>query len=254
MKTCAVIPAAGTGTRLGSPIPKILLPITENETVLSIIYQKLFPIVDHIHIIVSPAGASLIGTHLAEAIKNNFVSINIQHEPKGMGDAIFRSYPFWAKAQNILVMWGDQVFVSEKTLKNIFTSHAGAERTVTLPLARMENPYVEYVFDKHSRLVNVHQSREGDICSPGGLSDVGTFMLSVPDLLSEWENYINKSIEGVETGEINFLPFLPFLDGQGWQVRITDVTDPTESRGINTAADLLFFQQLYSKKLNRVAT
>ena len=245
MKTCAVIPAAGLGSRLSASIPKILLPLTQTETVLSILYRKLADIVDHIHIIASPNGAPLIHDQLSEAIKKEFVSISIQVEPTGMGDAIFQSYPAWSFAEKILILWGDQVFISKKTLKDALKIHAGTPKTIGLPVTKMSQPYVEYIFDANSKLIKIKQSREGDVCSFEGLADTGTFVLSVPDLFSQWNAYTKISKGGIHTGEVNFLPFLPFLSKNGWQVRTTHVMDANEARGINTSDDLLFFQNLY---------
>lgn len=245
MKICAVIPAAGLGSRLGATLPKILLPITETETVLSILYQKLSAHVDHIHIIASPNGAPLVSAQLSDAIEKKFVSISIQPQPKGMGDAIFQAYPVWSKAEKILVIWGDQLFVSEKTIQNVIRSHAETIRTIGLPLTKMSNPYVEYIFNSESKLIKINQSREGERCSSQGFADIGTFMLSVPDLLPQWLAYMKKSSFGASTNEINFLPFLTFLVAEGWQLKITNVSDATEARGINTQDDLVFFKNLY---------
>lgn len=245
MKRCAVIPAAGLGSRLGLTIPKILSPITETETVLSILYQKLSPLVDHIHIVASPMGAPLIEEKMRDAIQNNLVSVGIQLKPTGMGDAIFQSYPVWSTAETLLVIWGDQVFVSEDTLKRVIISHAGKKNRIGLPLTRMVEPYVEYVFDAESKLVKIHLSREGDRCSREGFADIGTFVLSVPDLLTKWHTYLKNPHRGVLTGEINFLPFLPFLVAEGWQLEVTEVSDSTEARGINTLDDLIFFKNIY---------
>ncbi len=55
MKTCAVIPAAGRGSRLGLDLPKLLVRLTDNETVWSVLKRKLRPYVDHIHVVLSPA-------------------------------------------------------------------------------------------------------------------------------------------------------------------------------------------------------
>jgi 2-C-methyl-D-erythritol 4-phosphate cytidylyltransferase len=48
MNICAVIPAAGQGTRLGLQIPKILLPIRDELNVWSILRDKLITNVNHI--------------------------------------------------------------------------------------------------------------------------------------------------------------------------------------------------------------
>jgi len=57
MSVCALIPAAGRGSRLGTDAPKILAPLTEQQTIWSILHAKLAPLVDHIHLELSPDGA-----------------------------------------------------------------------------------------------------------------------------------------------------------------------------------------------------
>src|ERR1700678_2573343 len=98
MKICAVIPAAGRGTRLGADRPKILMQLREEETIWSILYEKLAPLVEHIHLVLSPRGASLFPPLPAN------VSFSIQSEPLGMGDAIFGARQFWSQFDAILVV------------------------------------------------------------------------------------------------------------------------------------------------------
>lgn len=238
MRACAVIPAAGRGTRLGSDRPKILSPLTATQTIWSVLHERLSPLVDHIHLILSPEGAAQFPPLPAH------VSTSIQPAPLGMGDAIFRGYPVWSAYDAILVIWGDQVFVSPDTLKRTLAAMTVTARQVVLPLTRMDAPYVDYVFDG-DRLTRVLQSREGDSCHPGGLSDVGTFMLSTDGLKEAWESYGTNAPRGETTAEINFLPFLPYLSTQGWRMLRLDVEDATEARGVNTPQDLAFFQSLY---------
>ena len=238
MKICAVIPAAGRGTRLGTDTPKILAPLTAQETIWSILYAKLSPLVDHIHLVLSPQGAATF-----PPLPTN-VSTSIQPTAIGMGDAIFRSHDVWSRYDAVLIIWGDQVFVSTDTLRRAMAALPVPDRHAVLPVTRMAVPYVEYVFDG-PRLTQVRQTREGDITTPNGFSDVGTFLLGTRDLKPAWEDYLATTPHGAETGEINFLPFLPFLSTQGWTITPLIVTDVTEARGINTQDDLAFFQKLY---------
>ncbi|HEY1877732.1 MAG TPA: NTP transferase domain-containing protein [Rhizomicrobium sp.] len=240
MSICAVIPAAGRGTRLGIGQPKILTPLTARDTVWSILHAKISPLVDHIHLVLSPDGAAQFPG------LPSCVSTSIQSEPTGMGDAIFRGFNVWSKYDAVLIVWGDQVFVSYDTLSRAITALGSLQKCAVLPVTRMSAPYVEYVFDG-PRLVHVLQTREGDTTTPNGFSDVGTFLLSTHGLKSAWEDYLNTAQRGGGTGEINFLPFLPFLSAQGWTVTPIEVADPTEARGINTKDDLAFFQSLYNK-------
>ena len=240
MKICAVIPAGGRGTRLGGDLPKILTPLTARDTIWSILYAKLSPLVDHIHLVLSPDGAKQF-----PALPAN-TSISIQPEPIGMGDAIFRGFDTWSRYDAVLIVWGDQVFVSEKTISRTIAALGPPQRHAVLPVTHMAIPYVEYVFDG-PRLTEVLQTREGDATRAGGFSDVGTFLLATQGLKPAWDSYLNSASRGVGTGEINFLPFLPFLSAQGWTVTPLEVADATEARGINTKDDLAFFQSLYNK-------
>jgi bifunctional UDP-N-acetylglucosamine pyrophosphorylase/glucosamine-1-phosphate N-acetyltransferase len=240
MRICAVIPAAGRGTRLGSDLPKILTSLTACDTIWSILYARLAPLVDHIHLVLSPDGARQF-----PALPAN-VSIGIQPAPIGMGDAIFRGFDAWSGHDAVLIVWGDQVFVSENTLRRTIAALQNPQKHAVLPVTRMATPYVEYVFDG-PHLSGVLQSREGDATRPNGFSDVGTFLLGTEGLKPAWQDYLKTAPRGSGTGEINFLPFLPFLARNGWTVTPLEVADATEARGINTKDDLAFFQSLYNK-------
>jgi bifunctional N-acetylglucosamine-1-phosphate-uridyltransferase/glucosamine-1-phosphate-acetyltransferase GlmU-like protein len=241
LKVCAVIPAAGKGSRLGIAGPKILAPLNDKETIWSVLHARLAPLVDHIHLVLSPEGAQ------AFPALPLHVSSSIQPEPIGMGDAIFGAHSFWEMYDAILIVWGDQVFVSSDTLSRALAALTVPERRAVLPLTRMSDPYVEYVFE-NAKLTAVLQSREGDRTTPGGFSDVGTFLLGTRGLTAAWNDYLSKAAHGRHTGEINFLPFLPFLSDRGWTVTPLEVADPTEARGINTSEDLSFFRSLYRYK------
>jgi bifunctional UDP-N-acetylglucosamine pyrophosphorylase/glucosamine-1-phosphate N-acetyltransferase len=234
---CAVIPAAGRGTRLGGDGPKILTPLTQADTAWSILHGRLAPLVDHVHLVLSPEGAAAF-----PALPAN-VSASIQPAPTGMGDAIFRGFDAWSRFDAILVVWGDQVFVSADTLSRSLAALTPG-RNVVLPVTRMVLPYVEYVFSDET-LTKVLQTREGDMTKPGGFSDVGTFLLNTNGLKSAWDAYLATTPHGHATGEINFLPFLPFLAARGWKVSPLEVANATEARGINSPDDLAFFRNLY---------
>jgi bifunctional N-acetylglucosamine-1-phosphate-uridyltransferase/glucosamine-1-phosphate-acetyltransferase GlmU-like protein len=161
-----------------------------------------------------------------------------------MGDAVFGCSDHWSGAESLLVIWGDQVFVSPQTLSGALSLHAAAPKTIVLPVASLSQPYVEYVFGADDRLIAVRQSREGDACAPNGWNDIGTFVLSVPGLKPAWDAYLSQASLGETTGEINFLPFLPFLAGRGWNVRRLVVTDAREARGVNSIDDLAFFRSI----------
>ena len=237
LRTWAVIPAAGLGSRLGLDRPKILAPVDEDrgETIWSILEAKLKPLTDRIQVVLSPSGAKWF--HGVDA------DIAIQDVPLGMGDAVFRGSSSWA-ADRILVVWGDQVNLSSETFARTLRVHADAKRPAfVLPRVWNQKPYVQYDFNERGDVTRVRQTREGDVTDAAGWSDVGLFCLSTGGLQSLWREYLATAARGSATGEINFLPFLPFLSGRGWTCATWDVTDPDEARGVNTPSDLEFARE-----------
>lgn len=229
MSVCAVIPAAGRGSRLGLDLPKILVPVDDGVTVWDMLRAQLAPHVHRLHVVLSTSGAALFPG-------GPDVSVSVQAEPTGMGDAILGCAAYWSAYDTILVVWGDQVHVSGATVAAVLAAHRGG---LTIPLVRQDDPYVEYRF-AGDRLDTVLQSREGDVCAPGGLADVGVFCLSTDGLVDAWRSYVEGRAVGGRTGEVNFLPFLPYLSSLGRPVTPVEVADPDEARGINTPADLAF--------------
>lgn len=248
-KPIAIIPAAGRGTRLGASTPKILVNILPQLTVWDVLWGKLKDVAEKVIPVLSPTGVNIFLDHCH--IHNQLgIEVAIQEVPLGMGDAIFSSSHLWGNARNILIMWGDQVYVSPETLSRAIERHNSSQGPrITLPLVISPDPYVEYIFDDQGRLYKVAMAREGDKCSSGGYADIGTFILSRDTLEDAWRDYLKLNVRGGNTDEINFLPFLIYLSTEKkWKINKVLVSDINESRGINTPEDLKFFNEIYLKK------
>jgi bifunctional UDP-N-acetylglucosamine pyrophosphorylase/glucosamine-1-phosphate N-acetyltransferase len=172
------------------------------------------------------------------------ISIGVQEKPRGMGDAIFGAADTWKNFSHLLVVWGDQAGLSSDTLRRAIALHAaGYGPRCTLPVVETEQPYVQYVF-RDGLLNTIRQAREGALVDQHGLSDVGVFLLETDGLQDAWRDYGLIAAAGEVTGELNFLPFLVYLSQTcRWRFGTVPVTDASEARGINTRADLQFFQE-----------
>lgn len=242
----AVIPAAGRGSRLGLDVPKLLAPLGFGRTVWTHLRDSLAGSAGHVHVVMSPAFSELMKEAAAESPRGS-VSVGVQLQPLGMGDAIFGAFDHWKHFRQLLVIWGDQAGLSAETLRRVIARHAsGAGPRCTLPVVEAERPYVQYVFQGQS-LVEIRQAREGALVDARGSSDVGVFLLETEGLAEAWQSYAATAAAGAVTGELNFLPFLVFLSRRcGWTFETVPVTDPTEARGINTREDLKFFQDRFA--------
>jgi bifunctional N-acetylglucosamine-1-phosphate-uridyltransferase/glucosamine-1-phosphate-acetyltransferase GlmU-like protein len=253
-RLCAIVPAAGRGSRLGADVPKVFVPILPGVTIWDAIHRTLSQVADRIVLVLSSDGRSYVEKNHAAFSPQNFDKTTLALQPTslGMGDAIFGAADLWRDDDDLLVVWGDQFNLSLRTLTACLLLHATREKpALTLPVVRSPRPYVEYVFDSSERLVRLRQSREGDVCEPDGFSDIGVFLLSGGRALcEEWQRYRAGSAPGPVTGEINFLPFLVHLSSTaGWPVGRYETDDPDEAVGINTPEDLAFARRLLQKNL-----
>ncbi|MDR3373860.1 MAG: NTP transferase domain-containing protein [Ancalomicrobiaceae bacterium] len=238
-KPVVVIPAAGRGTRLGLDRPKILAPITAQETIWSVLAARLAPLAERICVVMSPWGETAFRDAIAPDMAAR-VDVVLQPQPLGMGHAVFCGADSFSGADTVLVVWGDQINVGRDTIVRTCERHAGRKRTVVIPTVLLQSPYVEYRFGEDGRLARILETREGDTCAPVGFADVGTFLLSVEGLASAWASYVAVARLGAATGELNFLPFLVYLANNGWLVEQIVIDDPGEARGVNTKDDLEF--------------
>lgn len=245
-RICAVIPAAGRGSRLGLDCPKVLVPIDGQRRVWDILRDNLGAVAERVHIVLAPSMMADFDAVLNCEIAPDKITVSEQTTPLGMGDAIFGAEPHWRDFDSILIVWGDQVNLSEITIRNV-AALCKAEKTIVLPLVECRSPYVQYDL-KDGVLTGVRQSREGDQMDPVGFSDVGVFALSVANLLDCWRSFVKESVVGAQTNELNFLPFLPFLSQRcGWQLRTVIVSDPVEALGINTPEDLRVTRERFAR-------
>lgn len=253
---CAVVPAAGRGSRLGLDIPKVFVSLLPSLTIWDALHEKLARVAGRIVLVLSPEGNNFVAGNQAAFAAESFSGtvLACQNEPLGMGDAIFGAADFWRDAGELLIVWGDQFNLSSETLRGCVELHAAQKGpALTLPVVRVDAPYVEYVFDSAERLTAVRQSREGDVCAANGFADMGVFLLTGGEaLLREWERYRAGQQAGAATGEINFLPFLVHLSSvAGWPVARYERTDSREALGINTPEDLELAREIVAAKMQR---
>jgi len=244
LELMAVIPAAGQSSRLATRTPKLFLEIRDGLRIYDVLLARLATVTRDVHLVLSPEGLTHfdgLGRPVPAGVR---VTVSLQHQARGMGDAVFGASAHWRAARHILIVWGDQLGVSGGTLRRVVSRQCAATgSTMTLPLVHRESPYVHYELDG-ATLVRVAQAREGETCPARGLSDVGTFALTTAGLEAAWPHYLlQPEARGARTGEINLLPFFAYLScRETFDVNVVEVADPAEARGVNTPEDLAYFR------------
>ncbi len=123
--------AAGMGTRMRSPVPKVLQLLAGKPLLAHLIetVEKLQPA--RIHIIVGPEGSAA-----RERLANTDVNWVTQHERRGTGHAVQQAIPHVDSQSRLLILVGDAPLISLGTLQALVAERA----PLTLLSVQMDDP------------------------------------------------------------------------------------------------------------------
>ncbi len=238
MRRVMIIPAAGTGSRLGATLPKVMVPVN-GRPMLDYLVELYAPVVDEFFVVVSPAAQALVASHTATLHAS--ISIAVQPTATGMLDAIMipLSQLEAARPLQAWITWCDQVAVRPETVQRLAQAVAAhPQADLFLPTMQCEQPYIHFERDAAGNICNILHEREGDAMPGTGESDMGLFVLSDRACFEMLPRYAADVVPGEGTGERNFLPFIVWA-GQHGGVHTISGTHPMESVGINTPEDLV---------------
>jgi bifunctional N-acetylglucosamine-1-phosphate-uridyltransferase/glucosamine-1-phosphate-acetyltransferase GlmU-like protein len=229
-----IIAAGGLGTRMGSDLPKPLTLLPSGKTFLSTAIEKLIPQVDEIAVVTSMA----VQNH-KNFFRDERCNYRIQMHPTGMGDAVFSAADLIAVHEDVLILWCDQVGITEQTISNTIAAHKSLEKDFkcTIPLVTKSSMYTHFEF-RDGHLENVFQAREGDSAPEPCNSDVGLFLCTGgKEFITAWIDGGREFSRGRSTLEYNFIPFLKFLGTIGWAFRAVEAQE-MDGVGVNNPNEL----------------
>ncbi len=140
----AVVLAAGEGTRMRSPVPKVLHPICGRPMILHVLDSLVALPLDRIVIVVGHGAEGVTKTvqeQLATEIPIEFVEQRVQ---RGTGDAASVGLTAFADApdadDDVLLLMGDVPLLRPDTLAALATEHRLTEAAATMLTVELEDP------------------------------------------------------------------------------------------------------------------
>lgn len=237
MDGLVLIPAAGRGSRLGSHLPKALVPVN-GLTMLEHLFRLYDDVADRFIVVVAPSAEDIVRSTCSDL--PYAVELAVQHEPTGMLDAILQPHARVAalRPRRVWITWCDQVAVHPDTVARLaHDASADDAPALTMPVVRRDQPYIHLDRDEHGAIRRILQRREGDEMPVVGESDMGLFNLSGDAYLDLLPRFGTEAQPAPGTGERNFLPFIPWLQRRA-TVSTVAATHALESVGINTPEEL----------------
>ena len=234
---CALVAAAGSGTRANLPYPKTLFQIQGKPILIRI--TKLLAVYDLCPtIIVSPNGQ----TPIQECLNSSGVSAHlvVQPEPRGMGDAVlcFNQSPAFVNAEHVLLVWGDVPFIQPETLANMIKVHIKHNNDFTFATRQVNSAYTMVSRDRLGHVTGVIESREQQISVPqAGERDIGLFIFRKAVVLDLLREQLSDKW-GKFTGEHGFLYVIGHLAARGFCVEALPIALELELVSLNKFKDV----------------
>lgn len=236
----AIVLAAGKGTRMGSDLPKVLLPMCGR------------PVVTHILDALGKVGIArpvvVIG-YRADQVRQALgdrVLYALQEEQQGSGHAVICARDAASGSKNILVMCGDSPLFRVETIRSLMDVHVREGATITLASAVLDNPH------GYGRILRA---------PGGGISGVVEEKLATDEQRAVkeingglyafdgdwlWENIHLMSRN--EAGELCLTEMVDIAIAQGRRVT-SSPTSPEEVAGINTPDQLRDAERILSQRV-----
>ncbi len=232
--TCALIAAAGRGTRAGLPYPKTLFEV-QGQTILLRVIDALAPHVSELVVVASPEGAGPIELRLDAAGID--AQIAIQSEPLGMGHAVLAGLAA-TTAEHVLLAWGDIPFFQPATVAAMVEAHHRHGNDFTFATAVVESAYTFVSRDRAGKVLSLTESREAGIAEPGpGERDIGLFIFR-RDPVSAMLQLDLPGKFGKSTGEHGFLYLVEHLAASGYKVEAVPVATELDLVSLNRLSDI----------------
>ena len=233
-KTCALIAAAGRGTRAGLPYPKTLFEV-QGQPILLRVARALAPHAAELVVVASPDGAGPV----AECLAQDDISARnaVQAEPLGMGHAVLAGLAE-ITAEHVLLGWGDIPFFQPATVAAMVEAHHARGNDFTFATAIVDSAYTLVSRGADGQVEQVIESREAGIADPGpGEREIGLFIFRREPVCAMLQQDLPGKF-GKHTGEHGFLYLIGHLAAAGFKVGALPVATELDLVSLNNLGDL----------------
>lgn len=242
MSLNVIILAAGLGTRMKSPIPKILHPLCG------------VPMIQY----VIEIAKSLKPAQLITVINNNHEEVKlflidktsraIQRKPLGTADALKAGLRAIKKELSVLVINGDTPLIKEETLKRFVRIHKKDRNSISVLSFITEKPssYGRIVRDSNGNVIAIRESIDATP-NEREIKEVnsGIYLIEPPAF-----SLLNLIKKNPKKGEYFLTDIISLGAKKGLKVRAYPLAKEEELLGINTRKELAFAEELMRKRIN----
>lgn len=242
---CAVILAAGEGTRMKSTKPKVLSELLFKPMIDYVIESAKLGGAEDICAVTGHMGESL------NAYLGSRVETVTQSERLGTGHAVYQAKDFLVRHENgnVLVLAGDAPLMDSETIANALNFHERNENAVTVISARIDNPtgYGRIIRDKKDFLQCIVEEKEATDAQKA-INEVnsGAYWFNCQALLTALEKISQRT---VKKKEFYLTDAVEVLVEMGQKATAISAKTPDVILGANDRIQLMELNEIARKKV-----
>lgn len=243
MYNCALILAAGQGTRIKSDLPKVLHKVCGKEMVNHVIDTLRKAEIEDVNVIVGK-GAELV----KEKTNSRNVSYSLQTEQLGTGHAVKSAIEFLSgKKGTVAVFCGDAPLITEETIGRLFKEHINKGNSTTLLTSILDDAtgYGRIIRDGEEVLKIVEHKDCNEEELKVNEMNAGVYCFDIENLLSSLEKLSNNNAQG----EYYLTDVIGIQKSEGKKVGAV-VVDYEETIGVNSRRQLAEVEEILRNRIN----
>ncbi|MBE6050085.1 MAG: bifunctional UDP-N-acetylglucosamine diphosphorylase/glucosamine-1-phosphate N-acetyltransferase GlmU [Clostridium sp.] len=243
MYKCALVLAAGQGTRIKSDIPKVLHKVCGKEMVNHVIDNMREANIQDVNVIIGK-GAELVKA----GTESRNVSYSLQEEQLGTGHAVKCAKEFLEGKDGVVVIFaGDAPLTKVETINNLLSEHIDKKNSATLLSAFVDDPTgYGRIIRSGDEVIKIVEHKD---CTEEELKvnemNAAMYCFDIKDLLSSLDKLSNNNSQG----EYYLTDVIAILKNEGKRVGAV-VTDYEDTIGVNSRIQLAEAEEILRTRIN----
>jgi UDP-N-acetylglucosamine pyrophosphorylase len=237
---CALILAAGKGTRMKSDLPKVATLLNNKPLLVHVVDSLQKAGITNIIVVVGFKKEVVMD--LLKEYKN--ISYVEQTEQLGTGHAVLCAESSLASfSGNLLVCCGDVPLIQPNSFQNLLEHHSQNNLNTTVLSAKLENPkgYGRLIFNENGNLQRIVEEKDATISEKEcKFINTGTYIFRSPEVFQNL-----KKISTQNAQNEYYLPDLIKIEFESTgKTGTLTLNNHLESLGVNSPEDLEFLHNL----------
>ncbi len=224
--------AAGKGSRMESPLPKVLHELN-GKSLINYVLETASEL--------NPNSITLVVGFQKDRVKNHIKNDNVryvsQDKQLGTGHAVLQmENQLISEIGHLLILYGDVPNIKSSTLSPIIDEHIKQDRNATVITATLDDPtgYGRIIRNQNGDLLKIVEEKD---CTTDEKKikewNPGIYIFKIPQLFSEL-----KRIKSNNAANEYYLTDVIELIKENSPVQAKKINDPSEVIGINTTTQL----------------